>query len=247
MFRRILSLVALAAALTALPATAQTLDEILAKNLAARGGLEKIKSVQTLRMTGTMTVGPGMEAPFVIEQARPNSMRMDFTLQGMTGTQAYDGKTGWQLMPFGGRKDPEPVPEDQLKQLQEQADFDGPLVDYKAKGNQVELVGKEKVEGSDAWKLKVTLKNGDVRYIYLDADQYLEIRAEGKTTIRGTEVEGEATMGDYKEVGGLMIPFAVESGQKGAPQKMKMTLKDVVLNPKLDSARFKMPAPAPIK
>lgn len=243
MFRRMIPALALAAAVAA-PASGQTLDDILAKNLQARGGLDKIRAVHTMRMTGTMTVGPGMEAPFVLEQKRPNLMRMDFTLQGMTGSQAYDGNVGWQFMPFSGRKDPEPVPEDQLKQLKEQADFDGPLVDYKAKGNQVELVGKDKVEGSDAWKLKVTLKNGEVRYIYLDADQYLDIRSEGKTTIRGTEMEFEATMGDYKEVGGLMLPFAVESGQKGSPQKMKMTLKDVVLNQPIDDARFKMPAPA---
>jgi outer membrane lipoprotein-sorting protein len=243
MFRRSLAVLALAV-VAAVPVSAQTLDEILAKNLEARGGLEKMKSVQTLRMTGTMTVGPGLEAPFVIEQKRPNLMRMDFTLQGMTGSQAYDGKTGWQLMPFSGRKDPEPIPEDQLKQLEEQADFDGPLIDYKSKGNAVELVGKEKVEGSDAWKIKVTLKNGDVRYIYLDADQYLEVRAEGKTTIRGTEMEFESTMGDWKSVDGLMLPFTAESGQKGSPQKMKMTIKEAVLNVPIDDARFKMPAAA---
>lgn len=240
MFRRFLAVLALAA-LAAAPASAQTVDDILAKYAKARGGLDKIKAVQTIRITGTMTVGPGMEAPFVMEQKRPNLLRMEFTLQGMTGIQAFDGKSGWQLMPFAGRKDPEPMPEDQLKQMQEQADFDGALIDAKSKGNTVELVGKEKVEGSDAYKLKLTLKNGDVRYVYLDADQFLEIRSEGKTTIRGTEIEGEGTVGDYKEVGGLMFGFAVESGQKGSPQKMKMTIKNIELNPTLDDARFKMP------
>jgi outer membrane lipoprotein-sorting protein len=240
MFRKILAGLALAA-LVAVPASAQTLDEILAKNLKAKGGLDKIKAVQTIRMTGTMTVGPGMEAPFVMAQKRPNMMRMEFTLQGMTGVQAFDGKTGWQLMPFSGRKDPEPLPEDALKQVEEQADFDGPLVDYKAKGHTVELVGKEKVDGSDAYKLKLTLKNGDVLYIFLDADQYLEVRSESKTKIRGTDVESESTIGDYKEVGGLMFPHALESGQKGAPQKMKMTIQKIELNVPLDDARFKMP------
>jgi outer membrane lipoprotein-sorting protein len=209
--------------------------------LKAKGGLDKMKAAQTIRMTGTMTVGPGMEAPFVMEMKRPNMMRMEFTLQGMTGVQAFDGKTGWQLMPFSGRKDPEPLPEDALKQVEEQADFDGPLVDYKAKGHALELVGKEKVEGSDAYKLKLTLKNGDVRYIFLDADQYLEVRTEGKTNIRGTDVEAESTIGVYKEVGGLMFPHAVESGQKGSPQKMKMTIQKIELNVPIDDARFKMP------
>jgi outer membrane lipoprotein-sorting protein len=240
MFRKILAGFALAA-LVAVPASAQTLDEVLAKNYKARGGLDKLKAVQTVRMTGTMTVGPGMEAPLVLEQKRPNMFRMEFTLQGMTGVQAYDGKTGWQLMPFQGRKDPEPLPEDAMKQVEEQADFDGPLVDYKAKGNAVELVGKEKVEGSDAYKLKVTLKTGDLRYIYLDADSYLEVRVEEKSTVRGTDVESETTIGDYKEVGGLMFPFAVESGQKGSPQKMKMTVDKIELNVPIDDAPFKMP------
>jgi len=245
MVRRTLALLALAAlvaASIAAPASAQTLDDILAKNLKAKGGLERIKAVKTIRMTGTMTLGPGMEAALVVEQKRPNSMRMEFTLQGMTGVQAYDGNVGWQIMPFSGRTAAEPLAEDELKGVQEQADFDGPLTDYKAKGHTVELVGKEKVEGSDAYKLKLTLKNGDVRYIFLDADQFLEVRMEGKTKVRGTDVESESTLGDYKEVGGLMLPHAVESGQRGSPQKMKMTIQKVELDVPIDDARFKMPA-----
>ena len=240
MFRKTLAGLALAA-LVAVPASAQTLDEVLAKNYKALGGLDKIKAVQTIRMTGTMTVGPGMEAPFILEQKRPNLVRMEFTIQGMTGVQAYDGKVGWQLMPFQGRKDPEPLPEDAMRQMEEQSDFDGPLMDYKAKGNTVELVGKDKVEGSDVYKIKVTLKNGDLLYIYLDADQYLEVRTESKNTVRGTDVEGESTIGDYKEVGGLMFPHAMEQGQKDNPQKMKMTINKIELNVPIDDARFKMP------
>ena len=240
MFRHVLAGLALTA-LVAIPASAQTLDDILAKNFKARGGLDKIKAVQTIKMTGTLTVGPGMEAPFILVQKRPNQLRMEFTLQGMTGIQAFDGKVGWQLMPFNGRKNPEPVGEDELKQVQEQSDFDGPLVDYQAKGNTVELVGKDTVEGSDVYKLKVTLKNGDVRYIFLDADQFLETRMEEKTTIRGTEVDGEGSVGDYKEVGGLMFPHAIETGQKGNPQRMKMTIQKIELNVPVDDAVFKMP------
>ncbi len=161
MFRKILAGLALAA-LVAVPASAQTLDEVLAKNFKAKGGLDKIKALQTIRMTGTMMVGPGIEAPFVLEQKRPNMLRMEVVVQGMTIVQAYDGKVGWQLNPMSGRKDPEPLPEDAMRQTEEQSDFDGPLLDYKAKGHTVELLGKEKVEGSDAYKLKVTLKNGDI-------------------------------------------------------------------------------------
>ena len=134
MFRKILAGIVLGA-LFAIPASAQTADEIIAKSIAARGGLEKIKAVTSVRTTGTMTVGPGIEVPFVMEQKRPNSMRMDITFQGMTIVQAYDGKTGWQINPMQGRKDPEPLPEDALRQIDLQADVDGsPLVDYKSKG-----------------------------------------------------------------------------------------------------------------
>lgn len=240
MFRKLIFGFVAAVALSA-PASAQTVDEIVAKNIQAHGGMEKIKSVKTLRMTGKLPVGPGIEAPMIIEQKRPNSMRMEFTIQGLTGVQAYDGKTGWMLMPFQGKKDPEPMGEDDLKDTAEQAEFDGPLVDYKQKGHKVELIGKEQVEGTDAYKLKVTLKNGDVRYFYLDADSHLEIKSEAKRTIRGTERETEAVYGDYKEVGGMMIPHSFEIGAKGSPSKQKLTIEKVEINPTIEDARFKMP------
>ena len=240
MLRKILAGLALAA-LVAVPASAQTLDEVLAKNFKAKGGLDKLKAVQTTRVSGTITIGPGIEAPFVLEQKRPSMMRMEVVVQGMTIVQAYDGKVGWQINPMGGRKDPEPMSEDDLKQAQEQADMDGPLMDYKAKGNTVELLGKEKVEGSDAFKVRATLKNGDVRDFFIDADSFLEIRTESKSKVRGTDVEGESSIGDYKEVSGLMIPFAIEMGQKGAPQRQKLVVSKVEVNVPIDDARFKMP------
>ena len=245
-------LLGLALALLAVPASAQTVDEIIAKNLKARGGLDKLKSVQSIRMSGKMTVGPGMEAPFVIEMKRPKNVRLEITVQGMNIIQAYDGTTGWAVMPMMGKNDPEPMPAEEAKQAEEQADFDGPLVDYKEKGHKVELVGKEKVEGADAYKLKVTLKSGDVRYFFVEADSFLEIKAEGKRTARGSEIEFENSLGDYKDVGGLMIAHSLEMGPKGTPQKSKLTLDKVELNPTIDDARFKMPAkaspsPAPAK
>lgn len=243
------ALLALAGAALLAPASAQTLDEILAKNLEARGGADKIKAVKTVRLTGRMTVGPGLEAPVVMEFKRPTKMRMDFTIQGMTGSQAFDGKGGWQIMPFQGNPNPEPMSPDDVKDAEEQADVDGPLVDWKAKGHAVELVGKEKVEGTDAWKLKITMKGGDVRYVFLDADAYLEIRGEGKRKIRGTEMETEQTVSDYKEVGGLVMPHAFEGGPKGSPMRQKITIDKIELDVDIDDARFAMPAkkdaPAP--
>jgi hypothetical protein len=237
-------LMGVALALLTAPLPAQTVDEIVAKNLKARGGLEKLKAVKSIRMSGKMTVGPGMEAPFIIEMKRPKNVRIEITLQGMTMVQAYDGTSGWAVMPFQGKNDPEPMPAEETRQAEEQADFDGPLVDWKEKGHQVELVGKEKIEGADAYKLKVTLKGGDVRYFFVEGDSFLEIRAEGKRTARGSEVEFENSLSDYKDVGGLMIAHALEMGPKGSPQKSKLTLEKVELNPALDDARFKMPAKA---
>ena len=228
-------------ALPVVPAAAQTVDEIIAKNIEARGGLEKMKAVQSIRLTGKMMMGPGMEAPMTLEIKRPKNLRMEFTFQGMTGVQAYDGKSGWSISPFQGKKDPEPMSSDDTKEAEEEADIDGPLVDYKTKGHTVELVGKEKIEGSDAYKLKVTLKGGTVRYQYIDADSFLEIKTESKRTVRGSEMEFESTIGDYKEVGGLMIPHSIQSSAKGRPEKQNIVVEKVELNPKLDDARFKMP------
>jgi outer membrane lipoprotein-sorting protein len=224
---------------------AQTVDEIIAKNVKARGGMDKLKSVQTVRSTATMAMGPGMEAPGVLIQKRGEMARLEFTVQGLTAIQAYDGKNAWQVMPFMGKKDPELMSSDEAKEVQEMADIDGPMVDYKSKGNQVELLGKEKIEGTDAYKMKVTLKNGDVQTVYIDADSFLEIKEEMKRMVRGSEVNEESAIGDYKEVNGIVFPFAIESGMKGSEQKQKLTMNKIEINVPVDDAIFKMPPPAP--
>ena len=238
--------VAAAALSLAIPATAQTVDEVIAKHLAAQGGVEKIKAIQSMRWTGHAEVGPGISAPFTMEFKRPMKVRLDIVVQGITATlQAYDGKTGWQLVPFGGNKNAEPMGADDLKDVQETADFDGPLMDYKAKGNQVELLGKEDIEGTSCYKLKVTYKNGDVTTLYIDSDSNLEIKSESKRTINGAEHDMENTSGDYKQVQGVYFPFAIEAGEKGSQQRQKIVVDTIEVNVPIDDARFTMPAPAP--
>jgi outer membrane lipoprotein-sorting protein len=232
---------ALAACLVAAAAGAQTVDELIAKNLEARGGKDKIKAVKSLRMTGKMAMGEGMEAPFTMEMARPNKIRNEFTFQGMTGVQAFDGTSGWMVMPFMGKKEPEAVSGDDLKRIAEQADFDGVLVDYKDKGHQVELVGKADVDGSPAYKLKVTKKSGDVSYVYLDAEQYLEVKVEGKTKIRGQEIEGETRLGDYKPVDGVVFAHSIQQKAKDAPGGMTISIDKIEVNPEVPASRFEMP------
>ncbi|HVG29004.1 MAG TPA: hypothetical protein VM864_04715 [Pyrinomonadaceae bacterium] len=241
MFRKSLFAFALLA-LAAVSAPAQTVDEIIAKHVTAMGGMAKLNAVKSMRITGKITLGPGLEAPIVIEYKRPRNVRMEFTVQGMTGVQAYDGASAWQIMPFQGNKNPEAMSPDERKDIEEEADLvEGPLVNYKDKGHKVELVGKDKVEGSDAYKLKITLKSGDTQYVYLDADTFLEVKSEGKRMVRGTEVETEAFSGDYKEVEGLMIAFSQEAGQKGSPQRQRITFDKIEINPAVEDARFKMP------
>jgi outer membrane lipoprotein-sorting protein len=244
MFKRVcLATVAVAVLIPCL--WAQTVDEIIAKNVQARGGLEKLKAVQSIKSTANMSMGQGMEAPGVLIQKRPSLARLDFTIQGLTAVQAYDGKSAWQIMPFMGKKDPEPMSADETKEVEEMADLDGPLVDYKSKGHQVELLGKEKVEGTDAYKIKATLKNGDVQTIYIDSDSFLEIKEETKRTVRGSEQLIESSIGDYKDVDGVLFPFAMESGVKGSQEKQKLMITKIELNVPADDSIFKMPAAAP--
>jgi hypothetical protein len=223
----------------------QTAEELVAKNTQAKGGTEKIKAIRTLRMSGTMQqqsfrarVGQDAEAPDLVRQT--------FSVQGMTAIQAYDGKTGWQISPFQGRRDPELLGEDDLRELVEEADFYGPLVDYKAKGNTIAYLGRDSLEGDEVYRLKVTLKNGDIIYYYLDPDTFLEIRTEKQQFIRGAVRETVSDLGSYKQVNGVYFPFSIESGPKGDPSsRSKVTVEKMEANVRLPGAEFEMPsAPA---
>jgi outer membrane lipoprotein-sorting protein len=234
-----------AVALLTVSAFGQTADELLDKNLKALGGKDKLKAIQSMRLTGKMKMGP-MEAPLTIVKARPSEMRVDFTIQGMTGTSAFDGTTGWNLLPFMGNKDPQKMTDEQLKDIRIEADFDGPTFDYKAKGNKVEYVGKEDVQGSPAYKLHVTTREGKESNIYLDAETYLVIRSEGTRNVNGQDTEMETSISDYKAVDGLMMPYSMESHVKGKESMggQAITIEKIELNPKVDAAMFKMPAVA---
>jgi len=229
---------------------AQTADEIIAKYITAVGGADKIRAVTTLKRSGKFIGGGGFEAPYTQENKRPSSVRQEFTIQGLVGINAYDGKTGWKIEPFGGKKDPESLSEDEMKSILEDAVFDGPLVDYKEKGNKVEYLGLEPVEGTDAIKLKVTVPNGDVYQYFMDTDYYVPIKIETKRMIRGAEREFETTLGDYKEVNGWYLPFSTEVGAKGSPFKSTIAFETIEANLPIDDARFAKPAiavPAPGK
>ena len=225
----------------AVSATSQTADEIVAKYIKTVGGMEKIDAVKTIRRTGKVIAGGGFEIPIVEENKRPNLVRQDITIQGLVGTSAYDGKTGWKIQPWQGKKDAETMGEGEMKAIIESADFDGPLVNYRAKGNKVEYVGMDEVEGTDTYKLKVTLANGETRYFYMDTDYYVPIKVETKRIVRGNEVEFETVLGDYKEVAGWYMPYSVEVGAKGSQFKQKIAYEKIEANVIVDDGRFAMP------
>ncbi len=229
---------------------AETVDEVIAKNIEAKGGEEAWLALQTARMTGKMVMGGGaMEAPFTAEFKRPNKVRLEFTMQGMTAIQAYDGEVGWSVMPFLGKTEPEEMGEDQLKDVKEMAAFDGLLINYEEKGHSVELLGTEEVDGTEAYALLVTKENGDAVTVYLDAEYYVEFKSEEKREVQGNEMEIATVIGDYKEVGGLMFAHSMEVAMGGVPAAQVITFDKIELDIDLPDDRFTMPeveeAPAP--
>jgi hypothetical protein len=239
MRRFLLGMVALV--LWSVPASAQSAEEIVARYIKTIGGMDKIQAVQTLRRTGRSQGGGGFEARILEENKRRGLVRQEFTFQGLTGVVAYDGRTGWKIEPWQGKKDPEPLGEEEMKQIIEDSDFDGPLVNYQQKGNKVEFIGMDTVEGTDTYKLKVTLAGGDVRYYYMDTDYYVPIKIDTKRMIRGAEREYETILGDYKEVNGWFLPFSIESNVKGSQDKQKTIYEKIEANVALDDGRFARP------
>jgi len=220
----------------------QMADELVNKNIEAKGGIDKIKAVKTVRMTGRVVFPGGFVANAGEENMRPNLLRETFSLQGMTGVQAYDGATGWQIQPFGGKKDPQFMGEDDLRDLIIDSDIDGPLVDYQAKGNKVEYMGHGVVDGDDALRLKVTLKDGDIVYYFLDPDTFLEIRKETQEFIRGSVKESASEVGAYKPVAGVMYPYSISSGPKNDPSSWQtITMDRIEVNVPLENADFAVP------
>ncbi len=241
---RTLTAVAAAVFLCVAPMSAEemALTDVLDKHYEAIGGLEAWSAVTSAKMVGKMSAPQGFEAPFTIMFKVPGKSRLEFTFQGMTGVQAVDGDVAWQIMPFMGKTEAEPMPEEQAKLMIEQADFDGPLVNWEEDGNQIDYEGTEDVEGTTAHKLKVTLESGDVRYYYLDADYFLPIKSSGKTTMQGQEQEFVTIYGDYKEVGGIMMAHSIESKPAGAPAGQVITIETTEVNVDIGDDQFSMPA-----
>jgi hypothetical protein len=230
----------LLAALLAACSSPSPVDEVVASNLAARGGKARIQALRSIRETGTATASDGRVARVVREIKRPGLFRLQFSYQGTTSVFAYDGKAGWQVAPLQGQFEPQAMPPDAEPGV-DQRDIEGPLVDWREKGNIVELVGREKLPGGEAFKLKVTLKGGTVRYDYVDVASRQIVRSDFTRTIRGRAVQLENTFSDFRDVGGLVFPHLIETHVKDRPQVIRIAVEKIELNPELDDARFRFP------
>jgi hypothetical protein len=253
---------------------------IVDKNVAARGGLQAWRSVQTMTLTGKLGAGgnqraslsvpvPGghkpqetvlpqrpaeeLQLPFVMELKRPSKVRFELQFKGQTAIQVFDGIQGWKLRPYLNRHEVEPYSPEEMKMASAQGELDGLLIDCAAKGTRVELDGTEKVEGRDTYKLKLTLKRGDVKHVWVDSQTFLEAKVEGQARrLDGTDHSVELYYRDYRPVNGLQIPFVLETrvlpvartvtGFRDTPvPPEKIIIDKVAVNSKLDDSLFAKP------
>ncbi len=244
MLKSCMTLLGAAGLLVAVSAQAMTADELIAKNAAARGGLDKIQAIKSLKLEGKMRVIGGfgsIDLTFVQYKQKPDSVRTEATVQGLTQVQSWDGKEAWQISPFQGRRDPERISADDAKSIADDAPIAGSLIGYKERGDQVDYLGTEDVDGTNAYKLKVAFKNGDIEFVYLDPDHYVEIRTVGQRKVRGTLTEDISDYGDYELVDGVYFPFSISTKTRGDGGETMLTVEKAQANVSMDAALFAFP------
>lgn len=220
---------------------AQSVDEIITKNLAIKGGIEKLSSINTVQIEGKM-VRMGMEMKISMFYKKPSMIRMEINFSGKNITLGYDGKTAWQISPFTGTEGPQEMTGEQADQIKENLDmFEDPFIDYKKKGNKVELIGKDEMEGTEVFKLKLTKKDGRIMYYYIDPDSFIELKTDTiKKRKDGKETKVESIMGDYKMVDGMMIAHSIKLKINGADMG-NMVIESIKFNLPLKESLFIMP------
>ena len=242
LFAMCLSLPAAIRSETAVP----DLDQILMRHFQARGGLETIRGLGGYRASGTFEMG-GARARYVMQAKRPGRLRMDFTLSGVTGVQAIDGDAGWQVMPFNGITEPTPMTAEETRNFKDQADLDGPLVDWRAKGHRVQSLGSDVVDGDPAWRLRVRMASGAQGMVWIDAATFLERRWDVSTSQDGRPMKISIHFGDYRKVGGLLLPHRIEQQVHGLAVAQLFTVEQYDLDAVIDDAVFRMPASASVQ
>jgi hypothetical protein len=227
-------------------AESQSAEEIVAKALAARGGVKKLKAIQSQRITGVLYFSPELYGPFVAEFKRPGKMHNEVTIQNKTVVRIINGKgSGWYINPLMGKDTAEDMSADEVKEAKYESDFDGPLVDSKEKGVTIEFQGTEKVEGRDAYVLKITHKDGTVSNYSFDGQTYLLARWSGEDVFNGEKVTRETLYHDYRDINGVKFPFELISNTPGSDEKQRIVVEKVEIDPPMDDSHFdKPPAPA---
>jgi hypothetical protein len=236
---------------TAVPAAAQDAQSLISKNLEARGGEAALAAIKSVRFEGR-TIFPGdFELTYMETRAQLGAEaanRVDLTLQGLDLVQAYDGRGGaWKINPFQGRKDPEKMSSDEARALADSALIEGPLLASRHDGSNVEYLGREDFDGTLAYKLKVTQKDGDEFTYWLDPDTYLEIKVEEARKIRGAKQTSETELGDYEKVAGVYFPMSVETWAQGQDnQRQRTVIASGEANPQVGADYFAEPGgPSP--
>jgi outer membrane lipoprotein-sorting protein len=224
--------------------------QIVEKNVAARGGLQSWRAVNTMTFVGEMDAGGKQNAklPFVMSLKRPHKSRLEIRFQDQTSVQTYDGQQGWKFRPYLGRDEVEPLTPAEAASAAAADEFDGPLVDYARKGAKVEFQGMETVEGKSAYKLKLTRANALPRNVWLDAQSFLEVKIDGEPRkLDGRPHKVAIFYRDYKKVGALTLPHTLETVVDGVKQTHKISIKTVTVNSALDDALFAKPQPNALK
>ena len=218
---------------------ARKAGEIIAKHVAAIGGVEKIRAIQTLRAEGRLTQS-GIELPFTLWMKRPNLCRLDIDLQGKAIVQAHDGEKTWWVNPLLGIDKPRKMPDDLARSVLRWTDFEGPLVEYDKKGHKAEYAGEEETDKGKLHKIKLTLSGGEVWHVYIDAETFLEVKRTFPLSIGGEPKETTTRFGDYAVVEGVKIYRVIEGeGFDGSPYTMRF--ESIEANTEIDDARFQKP------
>ena len=225
----------------------KVIDALIERNISARGGADVWRDVSTIRLSGQMSLGKDVHVPYVIEQKRSGKMCLEFIFNKEKATQCINGETGWKLLPFQGRNVAEPMTDSELKEMVDMTEIDGLLFDSDKRGHDITLVGNEKIDGRNVHKLKVTLPEGAVRWVYIDEESALEVKLEMTRKRRGKEQLVETYYSDWRKTDGLLIPHRQETRIKGKAQSNFITVDSVRVNPPIDDSRFIMPVKAVVK
>lgn len=233
----------------AMPASAQDAQSLIAKNLEARGGAAALDAIKNLHFEGRAVVPGDFELSYKEERAEIGGaphLRYDFGVQGLDLVQSYDGNGAWRINPFQGRKDAERMSADEARQLADAALIEGPLLASRSDGSKVQYLGRDDFDGTLAYKLKVTQKDGDEFVYWLDPDTFLEIKVDETRKIRGAQQTTETELGDYEKVAGVYFPMSVESWGQGHPnQRQRLIIASATANGPVSAALFEEPHGAP--